>query len=304
MGFFECWLHFVIIGSIVVYSILQLAFYSLFSSKKKEVSKETKNRFVRWIKSLSNANIAFVSNIVFHLILWIIFVAIPHCWFCTLLLVLYFIWIVITILIIFFRTKILNFLLKKLRKGKKTQKKAKLISKLTNWKNELEFEESAITLNDAFNLAPALSSKKNFDITAINKSVEEFGSVEIKQDENVGGNKMINDCWKYYATIVDQKDKIVKDCFAYLFDLRKNNGKNKAAVLLLKIEPRSRKELFRFFPKAAVSKFPLGRDYIAFPVTDTVSADSCVIYLHQAYEFTTKCLEEKEFNKMSKKIKM
>lgn len=302
MGFFSCWLHWIIIGIGVLYTLLQIVFYSVFSARKKEVSSEVKNRFVRWLKSLSNANFAFLCNIGINVILWFVFIFISHCWFCTLLLILYFIWIVITIGILFYRQKIVEFLLKKLKKGKKTKRKTKWITRLTKWKNEIEFDNAAITLNDAFNAAPCLDSSSNFKFEKINKIIKKFGECEIKQGENSGGRIMIQDHWTYYATVKDKDNKDVKKVFAQGFDVKKKGGK--AAVLLLRVEPKERKEIFRFYSSAAVSKYPMGREFIAFPITNFVSVDSCEIFLRKAYDYAVKELEEKEFDKMSKKIKM
>lgn len=304
MGFFNCWLHFLLIAQIVIYTLLQIAFYSLLSGKKRELKGKTKNGFLKWIKTLSNADIAFIGNISFNLVLWIIFVIVPHCWFCIILLIIYFIWILGSIGILFFRMKFINFMLKKLKKGKKTDRKAKLIAKLTGWKNQFEFDEAAITLNDAFNIAPILDETKRIDLEVLNNVVKTFGNCEIKEHENVGGRNVIQNCWTYYVTIKGKNDKIKKKTFAYVFDIKKNGGKGKGAVLLLRIEPKDYKDLFRFYKNAAISKFPLGREFVAFPITNFVSLDSCEIYLRKACDFATKDLEEQEFDKMSKKIKM
>lgn len=303
MDLFSCWLHFLIVGSIVAYTVLLAVFNAIFSNKKKEVGKKTKNKFVKFFKSLSNLSIAYIANVAFHVILWIVYVIIPHCWLCTVLLILFMLWIIISMILVFFKYKFVKWLLKKFKNVKKTKRNTKIISKLTNWKFQIEFDESTVTLNDAFNMCPTLHADKTFDLSKINKIVGTFGENEIIQDQNIGGNKMIQDCWNYCAVIKSNKGKKIKEIFAYLFDLRKNNGKDKAALLLLKIEPRERKELFRFFPNAAVSKFPLGKDFIAFPITDCVSLNSCEIYLKKAYEYVRNSLEEEEFEKIKKDIK-
>lgn len=304
MNFFSCWLHFVLIGVIVIYTVLQLFFYLVLSEKKKEKDKKSKNKVIRWFQTLSTANIAFIVNISLNLILVISLFFVPHCWFCTLLLILDLIWVLIAIAFLFFRNQIVDSLLKNAKKHKKTAKNAKWISKLTAWKNEMEFDNAAITLGEAFKNAPSLNPSKSVKLEKLNKLVKKFGDCDVKQNENFGGKMTIQNCWTYFAMVKSDKGKIVKKTFAYVFDIKKNGGKDKGAVLLIRVEPKDFNEVFRFYKNAAVSKFPFGREFIAFPLTDFVSIESCEIYLRMAYDYAIKNLEENEFDKMSKKIKM
>ena len=128
---------------------------------------------------------------------------------------------------LYYRAQIVDFLLKKLKKGKKSARKTRIITKLTNWKNEIEFDNAALTLNDAFDIAPALDSSKTFKLTKINKVVKSFGNCEIKEGENVGGKNIVQNCWTYYAVVKSSKGKNVKKVFSYLFDIKKNGGKIK-----------------------------------------------------------------------------
>lgn len=306
MSVLSCFLHFIIIASGVIYTILDFAFYFIYSSKPKKVDeRKYKGKFSRWIHSLSNSYRAYLINIAAHFLIWIGFIIIPHCWLCTVLIVLYGIWFGVTIAVIFFRQKIVAALIKKMRKGKMTPKKIKMVTKLNQLKNKIEMNDSAITLNDAFVMAPALKTR-NFNLKKINEYAAKNKKIELKDDENFSGTKKIRECFSLYATVVGEDEKIKKDRFAMVYEIvKKKYGEDvRSVILFLNIGFSDRKNFFFKYPNACVSKFPIKGDFVCLPIDDDMTFESLENLFNQAYKNSIEVLEAIEFDKASEELKV
>ncbi|MCQ2086873.1 MAG: hypothetical protein MJZ37_02190 [Bacilli bacterium] len=293
--FVDCLLHLVIAISLVFFITLEIIFSTFISGKKRKDKNGKETGF-------SNANIATICNVSTHFVLWLVFVISDHCWFCIILQILYVLTLILIIILVIFRNRVLGGLIKSLNKTKRTTKTKKLITKLTNLKNKLDYNDSAISLSDAIRSASVLKIKSAFDLEGIKENFLNNKNCELKIDENFNNTKYVSESYSLKATVISNKGKLLKDRFAIIYDLNKPEGR--AIVLFLKINPKDRFEVLKKYPFSIVSKFPIGNDYIYFSVNDEINYEELENLFNKAYTWAVECLEKKEFNKMSKKIKM
>lgn len=305
MNIFEYFLPLLLLITLVVYTGLQLFFYSFLSVRKRIVfAKAARLKFVRWLHVMPRATLAYGINMICHTIGWTLCIIFCKFWLNIVIAIICLVWLVITIFIIFYRKKIIDFTLKKAKSAKK--KNIRFIQKMNKLKFKVDYSDGAVSLYDAFHNCPVLNVNKRFDLNKIYKDVTNLGDCQVEIDDNISESKYLNQCSSLYVTIVNNKGKTKRERFAYIFDIKKlKSTKNERKMLfLLKISPRDKSAIFDKYKRSTPCRYPLGCDFISFPLDDNIPAAVVDTLIQFAYKYTKNHLEQNELNNLGKKINL